>query len=142
MRDSNSPIEKILFIEDSDLYGEVITQLHSTVHKRFYGECSLYVRTSWPEGVADLEEQKPSVILLDLTLPPMGPDDTLAELALVWKKLPPVMVLTGGDPCMRRTAILAGADDFMGKMEANRNPELLCERLYNCFLRRLRDART
>lgn len=94
------------------------------------------------EAVAN---DRPSVILLDVNL---GPDEvgkqwdemtTLSELSKCADYLPPVMILTGNkfNLDLRRTCFIAGCSDFMLKDEANRNPELLCERLYHCFLRAL-----
>lgn len=133
----------IVYCEDEAQYGEVIRQLHEMVRKKFHGEVKFDVVPSWEALTGRVETDPPSVILLDLALSAnMGAEDTLFALDRVAAKWPPVMVLTGNasDLDLRRKCILAGSDDFMLKMEANRNPELLCERLYHCFLRRLRDG--
>lgn len=135
-------IRDILYIEDQPEYAAVVEQLHAMVRKKFHGEVEFRKVLTWHEGMFEVERNRPSVILLDLTLPPdMKQDDTLFAFSAVAEKWPPTMILTGNDYDLdlRRRCILAGADSFMLKTEANRNPELLCERLYCCFLRGLRN---
>lgn len=135
-------MKRIVYAEDENLYAEVIKQLHNCVRKKFYDEVEFVTVPTWHALSESVKFERPSVILLDLSLVPDSPETvTLDSLRLVWKDWPPVMVLTGNkfNLDLRRTCILAGADDFMVKDEANHNPEYLCERLYNCHLRRLRD---
>lgn len=135
-------MNRIVYAEDENLYGEVIKQLHNCVRKKFYDEVEFVVVSSWDALCDSVKAEPPSVILLDLGLAPDSPETvTLESLRKNWWTWPPVMVLTGNkfNLDLRRTSILAGADDFMIKDEANHNPEYLCERLYNCYLRRLRD---
>lgn len=138
-----TPLKSILLIEDDKSYSDIVQQLHACVSKAFYGDCQLSVVTSWDSGMASITASRPDAVVLDLTLlPDMSPDDTLAALFARWQVLPPVVVLTGTeDPAMRRKAILAGAEAVCFKHDFNRHPELLCERVYEAFLRRLRDAR-
>lgn len=137
---ADAPITSILLIEDEKPYGEIVEQLHACVSKSFYDKCTLSFVTSWQDGMASIAAKRPDAVVLDLGLPPLQPDDTLRLLAATWKTLPPVVVLTGNeDPTMRRKSILAGAASFQAKLDFNRHPELLCEKIYEAFLRRLRD---
>lgn len=141
--DAAAPMRSILYAEDEHQYGEIIRQLHQCVRSKFYDAVAFNVVPTWPELVASVAQAPPSVILLDLNLQPsMSESEVLQALPACASGWPPVMILTGNkyNLDLRRACILAGADDFMLKDEANRNPELLCERLYHCYLRRLRDA--
>ncbi len=141
---SSAQIKSILYVEDEKQYGEAITQLHNCVHKRFYGKAEFKVVPSWSEAITEVANNRPSVVLLDLgLLPDTTQEETLELFRIQAAEWPPVMVLTGNifDLDLRRVCILYGADDFMIKTEANRDPEQLCERIYNCFLRGLRHAR-
>ncbi len=131
----------ICYAEDEKLYGEAIKRLHEMVAKKFHGEVTFEVVKGWRDLAIYVTERPPSVILLDLSLGDSREADTIESMRSVWQKWPPIMVLTGNDYDLdlRRKCLLAGADDFMQKTEANRNPELLGERLYHCFLRNLRD---
>lgn len=137
-----TPLRSVLVIEDEKNYAEVIVKLHACVAKAFYEECTLNVAYSWTEARASIEVNRPDAIVLDLTLlPDMGPESTLEALKSAWQILPPVVILTGSeDKALRRRAILSGAESLMFKQEFNRHPEGLCEKLYEAFLRRLRDA--
>lgn len=139
---SDEQIKSLLLVEDEKQYGEIVAQLHAVVAKTFYDECLLSVVPTWDEALARVESNRPDALVLDLTLlPAMRPDDTLLALRRTWKALPPVVVLTGSDDkLMRRKAILAGAESFQSKQEFNRHPEQLCEKIYEAFLRRLRNA--
>lgn len=137
---SDGDIKSLLYVEDEPDYAAIVEQLHALVRKKFHGDVEFRKVLSWRDAMFEVEANPPSVILLDLTLrPDMGPDDTLFAFALVAEKWPPTMILTGNkyDLELRRKCFKAGAQDFMIKDEANRNPELLCERLYSCFLRHL-----
>ncbi len=140
---TDTPIKTVLLVEDEEQYGDVVKQLHSCVQKLFYDQCFLTVSPSWSDAIERIRANPPDCVVLDLTLlPSMRPDDTLEALFACWHTLPPVVVLTGSeDPGMRRRAILAGADSFQTKLEFNRHPELLCEKIYEAFLRRLRNER-
>lgn len=135
-------MNSILYCEDEPQYGEVIKRLHSTVEKRFHGEVKFSVVGTWEDLVFQVSTHPPSVILLDLGLSEtVGPEDTLHLLKERVEGWPPVMVLTGNkfQLDLRSKAFAAGAEDFLIKDEANRNPEMLCERLYHCYLRRLHE---
>lgn len=136
-------MRSILYLEDQAQYGEVIRQLHAMVRKKFHDEVDFCVVDNWHEAAKIVEVNPPSVVLFDLSLKDgWGEDQSIQAIRSTWKTWPPIMVLTGNDYDLglRRKCITAGADSFMLKTEANRSPELLCERIYNCYLRRLRDA--
>lgn len=134
-------MKQILYIEDEAPVAEVIGRLYQTVRKRFHGEVAFETAASWQEGVQKIADDPPDVILLDLALGRgYGTHETISALAAVSEQWPPVMILTGNEyePELRSRCILLGADDFMFKDAARRDPELLCERLYHCYLRRLK----
>lgn len=133
-------MESIVYCEDESLYGEAIKALHSMVRKKFHAEVEFSVVPSWNALLERVATDPPSVILLDLNLPPMSEEETLSAMhETIDDKFPPVVVLTGNkfNLELRRRCMLLGADDFMIKDDANRNPELLCERIYHAYLRRL-----
>ncbi len=133
-------MKSVLYIEDEANYAEVVKRLHEMVGEKFHGQVEFRVMPSWETGANSVLHNPPSVVLLDLSLPP-GTDtnETLASFAQVADQWPPTMILTGNkyDLELRRRCFLLGADDFFLKEEANRNPEQLCERIYHCYLRRL-----
>lgn len=138
---NEEPMSSILYVEDETVYGEVIKRLHDTVQLKFYGKCRFDVVPSWAAAIERVAIGRPSVILLDLALVADGmrAPETLEAVGRVWREWPPIVVLTGDeDTTLRRRCILAGCDSFMLKT-VNISTELLCERLYNAFLRRLRD---
>lgn len=135
-------MKSVLYIEDEREYGAIVEQLHNMVRKKFYDAVSFQVVPTWVDGASIVEKEPPSVVLVDLSLrPAQSQEDTIFLIERVSRKWPPIFVLTGNkfDLELRKKCILAGADDFMVKDDANRNPELLVERLYHCFLRRIRD---
>lgn len=132
----------IAYIEDDPLEGEVIQRLYQTVRTKFHDEVDFEVIGSWEKGVEFVHKSRPDVVILDLVLPPtVDTEKALENIAAVHKSWPPIVVLTGNtyDLTLRRKCILAGADDFMVKPDARHGGcELLCERVYTSYLRRLR----
>lgn len=133
-------MKRLLYIEDDKSEAEIIRRLYEMVTKKFHGEVSFEVAPTLPMGVEMIERFAPDVALLDLSLPP-GSDtnstlSVFAENAFRW---PPTIILTGNkfDLELRRRCILLGAEDFMFKDTAHRDPELLCERIYHAHLRRI-----
>lgn len=131
---------KLLYVEDDPLESEVITRLYQTVRAKFHGAVEFKTVQTWEAAVQDVQDARPDVIIADLTLPPDNSETTLKAIKSIAYKWPPILVLTGNgyDLTLRRRAILAGADDFMLKTDARHGCiELLVERVYHCFLRRL-----
>lgn len=134
----------ILYIEDSPEEAEIIQRLYLTVRKKFHGEVTFKTSDTWEKGAAYVAENHPNVVILDLVLPPDTADVTLERIRQVSMEWPPILVLTGNryDLTLRPKSIEAGADDFMVKDDARHGCcELLCERVYHCFLRRNREKR-
>lgn len=135
--------ESVLYIEDDPIEGEVTRRLHDTISKKFYNEVRFDIATTWNDGVDYVERHKPDVVILDLALyPEQNTEKTVEEVKRHWKEWPPILVLTGNtaDPSLRKRCILAGASDFMLKGDARHGGfEQLCERIYNCYLRRQRE---
>lgn len=133
-------MNRILYIEDDKSESEIIRRLYEMVRKKFHGEVQFETAESWPTGLVKIEDTRPDVVLLDLSLPPgFTTTDTLNAFAKNVDTMPPTMILTGNkfDLDLRRKCLLMGAEDFVLKDQAHRDPELLCERIYHCYLRRL-----
>lgn len=132
-------MKRITYIEDMALEAEVIQRLCQMCGDCFHGEVEFEVFGSLGSALADMDIDRTDVVLLDMTLPDSTQEETIQhveEKAAVW---PPIIMLTGAiDPDLRRRCILSGADDFLFKKEAHRNPTALCERIYNAALRRER----
>jgi len=133
-------MRKILYLEDDPLEAEVITRLYQTVRIKFHGAVEFKTVQTWEAAVKDVYEDRPDVIIADLTLPPNNSEATLKSLKSMAKTWPPILVLTGNkyDLDLRRKAFMAGASDFMLKDDARHGGcELLVERVYGCYLRDL-----
>jgi len=137
-------MKSLLYIEDDPMEAEVIQRLYQTVRVKFHDEVDFRVAKSWEDGLASVESGQPDVVILDLVLPPtVDTERAIQNIERVWKLWPPILVLTGNtyDLTLRRRCILAGADDFMVKPDARHGGcELLCERVYSAYLRRLRGS--
>lgn len=132
---------KILYIEDEQLQRDTLERLYAMCQKCFDGVVKFVTASTWEAGLAIMRNGDVDVAVVDLTLPPMHKEETLLEIERHWETLPPIVVLTGNeDPKLRRQSIEAGCDDFLLKMEVNRHPEVLCERVYIAYLRRNRHA--
>ncbi len=134
-----SDVRRIVFIEDEQTCGEVIRRLYEMCQKSFHGEVDFEVAGTWAEGLQAVTTHPPDVVLLDLNLPDSKQPQTEQHIAEKCDSWPPIIVLTGAeDKELRRRCILLGADDFMEKKTANRDPMQLCERIYSAHLRRQR----
>ncbi len=136
-------MKTILFIEDDPGQRMVTERLYQMCQKCFHGEVAFLTANDWYAGLKIIQAGHIDAVILDLTLPPMSMDETLAELRK-HSDLPPVVVFTGHTGSddfvaeLRRNCILSGADDFLLKTDVSRHPEILCERVYVAFLRRNR----
>lgn len=138
--DNDSPVKRLLYIEDDKNEAEIVRRLYEMVQMKFHGGVEFIVRESLHDGIDAVEMVMPDVVLLDLALPPNSDtENTLSELASHAKTWPPTIILTNNkyDLTLRRRCFLIGAEDFMFKDQAHRDPELLCERIYHAHLRRI-----
>lgn len=116
-------------------------RIYPMCQKCFHGEVKFSTADSWEAGLTLMRAGTIDVAIVDLTLPPMHKEQTLAEIERECANLPPLIVLTGNDSDeLRRLSILSGAEDFLNKQEVMRHPEVLCERVYIAYLRRNRET--
>lgn len=136
--------DSILYIEDDPGEAYITERLYRDIQTTFHKEVKFHTTDTWEKGVAYVESLKPDVVILDLALPPNNCDTTLEKFGLVSKDWPPTIVVTGNiaDKTLRRRSIEAGADDFMVKPDARHGGfGQLVERVYHCYLRKVRDAK-
>ncbi len=134
-------MERIVFIEDAATEGEVIRRLYEMCQKTFRGEVDFQICGKLGEAILVIESRPPDVILMDMRLPDSSEAESEKVIAEKFESWPPIIVLTGSeDKELRRRCLLAGADDYMDKKTATRDPVQLCERMYNAHLRRLRST--
>ena len=132
-------MKRLLIIEDIAAEAEILTRLYQMVRARFHGAVDITNVPTWKDAVMVVETARPDMILCDLGLPDSSTDTTVSSLGIVSSVWPPVMVITGHDErekelrvdCIRK----AGAQDFMLKKVAHRDPEQLAERLWHAWLR-------
>lgn len=136
-------MKSVAYLEDNALQGEVTARLYQSVRKKFHGEVQFIVVSTWDEAAELVERDAPDVMVVDLVLgADHAADVTVEKIKRVWRKWPPILVLTGMgfDLELRRKCIEAGADDFMVKDDARHGcMETLVERVYHCHLRKKRD---
>lgn len=135
---------KILFLEDDPGERRVIPALMELCRKAFHGKVEFETVATWKEAFLALEREHPDVFLVDLSIPPHGPEDSLKFINDHARGWPPVVVITGNEAHeeeLRIASIKAGSSDFLMKRRANRIPEDVFERCYNAHLRRIFDAR-
>lgn len=131
---------KICFIEDMELEGEVIKRLVGMCDP-FEGQFEFDVFGTWTDGAKAVETGAYEIVLVDLGLPDSSTDQTILRVGQMAAHWPPICILTGNvDQELRSRSILLGAEDFVMKNVAHRDPVSLCERLYNAYLRRKRQS--
>ncbi len=133
-------MRKILLVEDIKEEANTLMILHGMCAAKFHGAVSIATVNSWEDAVREVKILRPDLILLDLGLPPgSSTDETVDSLREVAPHWPPVFVITGNDarePELRAKCVgECGAQDFILKKQAHRDPEQWCERIYHIFLR-------
>lgn len=138
-------MDSILYIEDNPGEAEIVSRLYQSVRKKFHEETEFRIAPTWQKGEEQVMLNRPSVVIADLNFPPeQTAQMTIEKIRMLAPTWPPILVLTGNnyDLKLRRDCILAGASDFMIKPDARHGcMELLCERVYHCFLRREYESR-
>ena len=108
--------EKILLIEDDDLYRQTITELIGLNPGRFEIETA----DSLKEGLERLSRGGIDLVLLDLSLPDSVGGSTL-ERARRYASEAPIIVLTSHDDAeFARNALQGGAQDYLVKDQIDR----------------------
>lgn len=131
---------RVLFIEDDPGEQHVVRELYHLCQKAYRGQVEFHCVSSWQEAIAQVEVNRPDVVIADLTLPPCTAEDSLENIKLFSPTWPPIIVMTGHEEReeeLRVKAIMdSGASDFLIKRRMNRHPEELCERVYVAYLRK------
>ena len=113
----------ILLVEDNLADQEIVKEVLADAYLFRY---SLEVCDCISEAIARIEQQKPSVILLDLSLPDGVGLQNLEQLQEKDLSIP-IVILTGlDDPNVGIEAINKGAEDYLSKPEIN-NEHLLAK---------------
>ncbi len=82
------------------------------------GDYSMYFAESGEDALAQLKggiHPEVMLILSDINMPGMNGFDLLKEAKQIWPDLPVAMITAYGDDDSRRTALEAGATDFLTK---------------------------
>ena len=105
--------KKILIIEDEEI---VIDLLQRKLIKEGY-ETS--VARDGQEGLKNMKEVKPDLILLDIIMPKMGGFEVMEEMAKdkELKKIPVIVISNSGQPVELDRAQKLGAKDWLIKTE-------------------------
>lgn len=134
-----STFRSILFIEDDPGEAHVVQELYHLCQKAYRGQVQFFCVSSWAEAETHVRDNRPDVVIADLTIPPHSADDSVKKIRVVSDSWPPIVVLTGHEEReeeLRVKCIMeAGASDFLLKRRMNRHPEELCERVYVAYLR-------
>ncbi|MEO0333245.1 MAG: hybrid sensor histidine kinase/response regulator [Bacteroidota bacterium] len=106
----------ILLVEDNRADQEIVKEVLADAHLFRY---SLEICDRISEAIARIEQRKPSVILLDLSLPDGAGLQNLEQLQEKDLSIP-IVILTGlDDPNVGIEAINKGAEDYLSKSEIN-----------------------
>lgn len=110
------PTCRILLVEDQVEHQDLILR-----HLRNNAYYSVESRTSAfaSESLALLQQEEFDVLLLDLSLPDSGPEDTLREFTEKFPHLPIIVLTSLIDPKLIENAIDWGAQDFLDKGQLN-----------------------
>jgi two-component system response regulator DegU len=68
--------------------------------------------------VRKVADQRPDVVLMDITMPRMNGIEATRQLKSRWPDLPVLILTVHDDPVYQRTARAAGADGFLLKKTA------------------------
>jgi len=129
-------MNRILLVDDDSGIHELWRRFHDVMEPTFRGTCALDCASSLPEAISRMETTKYDAIILDLALPPMGPEEVTHWIANNAERLPPIIVITGNtDPMMRQRCIASGACHYFTKEDAQSFPHLFFKILYDEYLK-------
>lgn len=102
--------ERVLVIDDESYIREFVSQVLSE-------EYHVFLAASGEDGLVSAEQNKPSVVLLDILMPGMGGVETCRRLREnpATRDIRVVMLSALNESQQRVAAFDAGADDFVGK---------------------------
>ncbi|MBL8717191.1 MAG: response regulator [Myxococcales bacterium] len=100
---------KILIVDDDPANIQVLSRSLGRV-----GYTRVESTTDPREAVRLVAEQRPDLIVLDLSMPELDGFGVMAKLRETGDDLPPILVVTGHqEPAVRRRCLAAGASDFL-----------------------------
>lgn len=106
---------KILLIEDEDNIRELLA--HYMRGDCFFTELKILKAEKLDQGMKMLQEEKPDIVILDLSLPDSTAERSVSKIPEI-SKVCPVIVLTGTEePEVIRKSIENGAADYLLKSE-------------------------
>ncbi len=119
--------QRILIIEDNDLLGEVLQRKLVSM-----GYEVLWSRDG-ARGFQMLEEEKPSLLLLDIALPSMNGYEILAEKSKnpALENIPVIVISNSGQPISYEDLKKYGVKEYIVK--ANIEPGEVAEKVVACF---------
>lgn len=103
----------ILIVDDSDEDREVY---HRYLSKQTKFSCQIIEAETGEEGLEELENSLPDLILLDYLLPDFSGLEFIAELQSQKRQIPPIIMLTGqGNEAVAVKAMKSGVKDYLVK---------------------------
>ena len=102
-------MHKLLTIDDS----KTIRLIHARAFKDYV--CTLVEAANGEEGLKAAAEQKPDVIILDITMPHMDGIEMLKRLRDTGDKTPVIMLTAEGGATSVEKAQHLGVSDYIGK---------------------------
>lgn len=105
--------KKVLLIEDEEL---MITLLQKRLERDGY---EVFVARDGVEGMDQMREEKPDLILLDIVMPRMGGFEVIEEMGKdkKLKKIPVIIISNSGQPVEIDRARKEGVKDWLIKTE-------------------------
>lgn len=106
---------EVLLVEDNPGDARLLRELLSNTRHAAM-QCDVRVVVRLAEAIELLQDSKPDIVLLDLSLPDTMGVDTCRSLLDAVPQCPPIIVLTGNtDHAAAEQAVAAGAQDFLVK---------------------------
>lgn len=105
--------KKILVIEDEEV---IIGLLQKKIIKEGY---QVSIARDGEEGLKNMKEEKPDLVLLDVVMPKMGGFEVMEEMQKdsELKKIPVIIISNSGQPVELDRAQKLGAKDWLVKTE-------------------------
>jgi two-component system response regulator DegU len=105
---------RILLVDDDETFRATLRRLLTE------GQWQVEVEEAadGAEGVRKVADQRPDVVLMDITMPRMNGIEATRQLKSRWPDLPVLILTVHDDPVYQRTARAAGADGFLLKKTA------------------------
>lgn len=130
-------MKRIMLIDDEEGIRTVWKRFHDLTESVFRGQLEMHVAATLEQGEARLQGTEYDAVIVDLTLPPLAADQVISWIFEHAPILPPVFVLTADEHIeTRNRCMLAGAEGFWLKLDAQERPDLFFKNIYNATRRR------